>query len=368
MNRVMAARPRTVTSPELPLAAQLVSAGTRELLWGLRAGSVIRHSWELRARRIPNEMIRQQALESLKAKRGHTDGAGLFTILPRTRCPALLRALITYEIILEFLDDISEHLVEQADVGQLHRALIEALDPESEISDYYASCPRMDDGGYLETLVQSCRMACVSLVSHDRVKSWLLYHAAANAEVQTLNHLAGCEQRDQALRAWAWKSQDQKPCLQWWELTAAASSSLAIHLLLALAADGDWESPAAALAAYVPWVCAASTLLDSYVDQADDAARHDHSYLTHYRSRVVASRRLSWLICTAMIKARSLPNGHRHAIIVASMVAMYLSKSSALAPGARSTTVSLLSSAGPLAIMLLPVLWLWRSSVSLRDV
>ena len=45
---------------------------------------------------------------SIDRKRGHADGAALFWILPRRRDPNLLRLLVTYQIIWDFLDCVNE--------------------------------------------------------------------------------------------------------------------------------------------------------------------------------------------------------------------------------------------------------------------
>src|ERR1039457_1099237 len=92
----------------LPLSPRqvwaLLTAATRELLWGLRAVSCEIPMWRSRAPMIPAAPIREDALNSIERKRGHTDGAALFWILPRHRNLDLLRLLVAYEIIWDFLD------------------------------------------------------------------------------------------------------------------------------------------------------------------------------------------------------------------------------------------------------------------------
>ena len=60
-------------------------------------------------RGIPDAAIRQDALSALDRKRGQTDGAALFSILPRARDASLLRLLVAYQIIWDFLDSVHEH-------------------------------------------------------------------------------------------------------------------------------------------------------------------------------------------------------------------------------------------------------------------
>ncbi|HZV74068.1 MAG TPA: DUF2600 family protein, partial [Conexibacter sp.] len=111
---------------------------------------------------------------------------------------------------------------------------------------------------------------------------------------------------------------------------------------------------------YFPWVSLATVMLDGYVDQAEDAAGGSHSYLEHYGDEALASTRLRESIERSARGVMGLPNGHRHAVLVACMTAMYLSKDSARAPELRETTRELVAAGGSLTRLLLPVLRLWR--------
>ncbi len=64
----------------------LARAAARELIWGLPAVAREVRAWRARALQVPDSSIRCDALSALDNKRGHTDGAALFSILPRTRC------------------------------------------------------------------------------------------------------------------------------------------------------------------------------------------------------------------------------------------------------------------------------------------
>jgi hypothetical protein len=101
-------------------------------------------------------------------------------------------------------------------------------------------------------------------------------------------------------------------------------------------------------------------MLDSHVDQLEDTVNGDHSYVAHYPTADIATRRISALIGRSMQEASSLPDSERHILIVAYMAAMYLSKSSAWTAALRSRTRQILASAGPLVRLLLPILRLWR--------
>jgi tetraprenyl-beta-curcumene synthase len=344
----------------------LLAAATRELAWGLRAVSrEIRH-WQSRALLIPDGPIRDDALGTLSSKRTHIVGAALFSILPERCDPRLLRLLVAYEIILEFLDNAHERAGEEANGRQLHRALVEALDPTTPISDYYRHHPWKDDGGYLRALVEACREGCRSLPHYADVRRFVLLEAGRCGGVQSLNHEPDRVRCAAALKEWAEREFPGAQETNWWELTAAASSSMGVHALLALAVSPDCRDCAEVNAAYVPWICAVSTMLDSYVDQVGDSADGEHSYVAHYPNQEVAVRRICELIRRSAYEARRLRNGHRHGLIASCMVAMYLSNDSARTPAMRATTSRIAEAGGSLTKLLLPILRLWRIASARR--
>lgn len=332
-------------------------------MWGLPAISREIRRWRRQALAIPDAPIRADALASIERKRGHTDGAALFWILPRRRNLELLRLLVAYEMIWDFLDSVNEHGADrgQANGRQLHLALVEALDPSASISDYYQHHPWRDDGGYLRMLVEACRRGCNALPSYPCVRA-LVTREATRAQVLALNHELDPVRRDTSLKRWAEREFDGRRDASWFEFSGAASASLTVHVLLALAADPACAEHEVdrACAVYFPWLSLATTMLDSYVDQVEDEANGDHSYIAHYPTPAVAARRVYEVVERAARESRRLHNGHRHAVIAACMVAMYLSRDSARTPAMRATTDRFVEAGGSLTRVLLPILRLWR--------
>jgi tetraprenyl-beta-curcumene synthase len=327
-------------------------------------------AWRARATGIPDAVVRQDALSALNSKRGHSDGAGLFCIFPRARCHGLVRLLVSYEIAWDFLDSANERgaAAGQTNGRQLHRALVEALDPNLPISDYYRHHPWGDDDGYLRALVSACRGSSAQMPSYERVQP-LLVREATRAQVLATNHDLDPASRDMTLREWAVQEFPDETEADWFELSGAASASLTIHALLTLVAESQCSPSDIALTyrAYFPWISAATTMLDSYVDQVDDDIKGDHSYIGHYPAPEIATLRLRQLIRRSFQEASALPNGERHVLLVACMVAMYLSKDSARTPRMRDTTRSLMSAGGTLTTALIPILRLWRLAYGQRS-
>jgi tetraprenyl-beta-curcumene synthase len=345
-----------------------VAAAVRELLWGLRSVSCELGAWRRYAQAIPDAPLREDALSSLARKRTHAEGAALFSILPRRRSPRLLRLLVAYESVLDFLDNVNEREAGGGNGRQLHLALVEALDPQRNVSDYYRHHRWRDDAGYLRALVESCREGCAQLPGYTRVRPTLC-RETVRALVLGINHELEPGRRDGELRRWADRECSEHREASWFELTGAASASLTVHALLALAAEsvGSDSEINAVLGAYFPWISATSTMLDSYVDQVEDANAGGHSYLAHYSSRAVATQRVGELVERSVSGARHLERGHRHVVIATCMIAMYLSKDSARTPAMYATTRNLVRSGGSLAVLMLPVLRLWRILYALRS-
>lgn len=348
----------------------LLTVGARELAWVLPSVSREVVRWSAAASNVDDPTLREEAILSLRRERLNIEGAALFAVLPRRRHLALVHALSAYQITLDYLDTISERPSDDPLVNgrQLHLALSEAVDPGGPLSDHYRFHPHRRDGGYLRGLVEACRAGCAALPAFERVHSGAV-RAAMRSTVQAANHHPRASHRASSLRAWVERELPGPSELRWFELTAAASSSLWTLALLALAADPDLreDDVAEAEAVYFPWICAASTLLDAYVDQASDRAEGNHSYVEHYDSPAEMVERLCEIVHRSVDGARRLRNGERHALIAAGMVSMYLSKESARAPELRASTRRIARAAGSLPRVQLPIMRTMRAVQRLGD-
>ena len=334
-----------------------------ELCWGLPAVSRELRRWRSLAAAIPDQPLRDDALHALDSKRGHTDGAALFWTLPAHRDIALLRLLVAYEIIYDYLDNVSERSAAQGERNGRHlfKALVDALDPGRTPSDYYRYQPWRDDGGYLRMLVDACRAGCRELPSFAVVRPFI-EREASHTPVLAINHGLAAAQRDATLEEWAADVSCHDPDLRWYEYTAAASQSVVTFALLALAADprATHRLAAETYNAYFPWFAYAVTMLDSYVDQPEDELAGAHSYISHYPNPELG---ISRLCESAQLSARrllALPHGERHAVILGCMIAMYLSKDSGRTTAMRPTTAQIAQAGGSLTRILLPILRCWR--------
>jgi tetraprenyl-beta-curcumene synthase len=336
-----------------------VRAVWRELTWGLPRAAQEVARWRIRAAEIPDAALRADALEAIERKRGNIDGAVLFTTIAQRRSPELLRLLVAFEVLADYLDCTSERgaFAGVSNGHRLHRALVEALEPGLPISDYYGLHPWCDDGGFAVALVQACRQACVRLPSYDKVRPFIA-RATALAQVLALNHEEDPQRRDALLCAWASAHFDPQDGLAWFEQAGGASAWLTVLALLALAADDGRDVAEAneVFCAYLPWVSLVGTLLDSYGDHDADISIGAHSYVAHYATFEAATQRIGAVLRRALAEASSLRDGARHLVVVSAMAAMYLSKDSVRAAHWRAHTRALIRASGALTQLLVPVL------------
>ncbi len=348
----------------LPAAAGLALVGANLRYWPTVYPQVRRelHRWDRRARAIPDPRLRAQALGKLEGERFNTEvAATLATLAPSSRRAAVVTAIVAMEVMYDYLDGLTEQPVADpfANGCQLYGAFADALVPAGPALDHYRHHPQTDDGGYLAALAATCREALWSLPGATAAAPVALSVARRCGEAQTRTHLvahAGAAQ----LAAWA-AAQPESPALRWWEVASgAAASVLAVHALLASAADpATTTAEAERIAAAYLATCALTTLLDSLVDAEADGA-DGHAYLSYYRDEAEAAERLGYLARVAVAAARELPRAAHHGMTVAGAVAFYLSAPAAGDERGRRITTPMVVELQPLIAPVLSIFGAWR--------
>jgi tetraprenyl-beta-curcumene synthase len=303
-----------------------------------------------RARDVPDPALRELALAAL-AKRGNIEGACAFAaFVPWRRRRAAVRALAAFQAAYNYIDMLAEQpCAEPVTNGRrLHEALLVALDPVAPHLDYYEHHPRRDDGGYLRELVDSARGALAVLPSYGAVAEPVRAATASIVAFQSLSLGRSPAEREELVR-WARAETPPSTGLRWWETASARGTSLGVHALIAAAADRDVrpELVAPLAAAYLTWAGSLHSLLDSLVDEAEDADSAQFSFIGCYVSPQEASVRMGWLAERSARALGDLPRGRRHLVLLAGMTASYLSLPEADAPRVRAATASVIANVGP---------------------
>lgn len=339
-------------------AGLFASAASRYWFQVFPAARACQRRMRARARAIPDPLLREDALASHLEKGSNSEGLAAFAVLaPAAHRAELARSLVAYQLMLDYLDGVSERPAKDpvANGLCLHRAFEVALDPEASHEDYYALAPGREDGGYLVELIETCREPLGALPSYPAARASLLRQARLCCQSQALNHALRFGPLDEQVAAWAQQTAAEaelETAFEWWELlAAAAASSLTVGALLALAATPGTDAAEARRveSAYFPWASGLNALLDSLIDLDEDPEGASH--MRRYESPELAAERLQTIAAGARDRVSELPEGRLHEAIFAAMGALYLVQPEAWRPDrepiSRTVFEALGSFAGP---------------------
>lgn len=300
-----------------------------------------------RARRIPDPVLRALALGAHKDKWACLEGAAAFaTFVARRQRASVARLLIDLQALLDYADTLMEQpsIAPAANARQLHNAFLMALQLDLPDLDYYQHHSRKEDGGYLLGLVERCRASIRALPSYSVVADVVGGHARRMIFYQSEVNLATTRDYPAFVR-WA-GGQPAGAMLRWWEIGAACGSSLAVFALIAAASDPDLTRGEvdAIDALYWPWAESLHILLDSLIDRDEDRETDQNNLLDHYSSQEEMTERLKLLARETTERARGVAPHHR--LLLAGMVALYLSDDQAWTAFARPATEQILTATG----------------------
>jgi tetraprenyl-beta-curcumene synthase len=284
--------------------------------------------WRTRADEISSPELRRAAQQAL-AKRGNIEGAALFAVLaPARRRRTVVRALVAFQTAYNYLDGLSELPSEDpiANTRQLHEGLVAALRPGGVRPGGYAHDGSHDDGGYLTAILNACGEALEGLPSYPAFAEAATAAAARIVDFQALN-LGEGQGGHGGLRDWAIEAAPPHTGLAWWETAVASGSSLAVHALIAAAANPGlraWQAREIDRV-YFPWIGALHSLLDSLVDRHEDLEGGRPCFLDYYDSTRHAAERLASLAHHGLDAAAQIPDAPSHRMIATAMCSYYLS-------------------------------------------
>ena len=315
-------------------------------------GRELRH-WRALAGQIHDPVLRRLALLTQGVERGNYEGAAAYAVLvPRAYRARVVRAVVAFQATYDYVDTLSEQPNADpiANGRQLHLALLSALEPGTVQPDYYRHHCERQDNGYIRNLVQTCRDSLGALPSYAAVAQPALRAARSIVAYQSLNHEEASD-RPRALARWGAGVAPPGSGLRWWEAAAAGASSMTVFALIAAAANPGLSvaETTATEEAYFPWISALHVLLDNLIDRTQDSEHGHHNLIDHYSSPAEAAHRLEWIAARAMHAAETLPDGARHALIVAAMTSFYLSAPCASSSATALPAARILAAMGDLA-------------------
>jgi tetraprenyl-beta-curcumene synthase len=284
--------------------------------------------WTVRAEKASDSVLANQALDSLHRKAFHCLGGSIYALYPGVEREAMIEFIVAYQTISDYLDNLVDaaHVQDEKAFAQLHLAMTEALDPDTELSDYYAEYPQHQDGGYLDHLVRTCQANLKALPSFSVVKAQLFAFATLYSSLQTFKHLC-LEVREEKMLSWLEPNQAHYPEISVWEFAAATGSTLGIFCLVAAAHRPGLtaEEVNKIKRAYFPWISGLHILLDYFIDFVEDRETEQLNFVQYYTSTTEREARLVLFLRKSLEHACELTYPRFHQAVIEGLLAMYLS-------------------------------------------
>ena len=327
--------------------------------------------WARPAGEIEDRSLQTLALAKLGEEAFNAEvAATLATLAPRDARATAVRAIVALELLFDYLDGRTELELSDplGDGMRLFGAFTGALLPASAAP--YANAVEVGgeepDRRYLAALGAQTRENLYRLSAASVVAPVARAAAERCAQAQTRLHAATAIGDDQ-LERWA-QEQATGSGLEWREyLAGCASSVLAVHALIAAAADPRTSACDAEQIdrAYLA-IGAIITLLDSVVDRAADRARGEPGFIRLFADDREIGERLRALIREALTRAREAPHGEHQVMTIAGIVAFYTTHAGARDARAREIGLIARRELAPTTWPAVAVMRIWRVAKALR--
>nr|WP_281374316.1 tetraprenyl-beta-curcumene synthase family protein [Halobacillus locisalis] len=283
--------------------------------------------WIERAKSIPNNELRVQALASIEEKTFHCEGGGIYSLLAGKNKDRAIRFIVAYQTISDYLDNLCDRSTSMNpdDFRLLHQSMTDALTPENDLKNYYAYRTDQDDGGYLHDLVETCQTILRESRDYSLVHPYTIKLGSLYNDLQVHKHVIE-EERIPRLKQWFDDHQKEWPHLEWYEFSACSGSTLGIFCLVSYMLGGKIDESLAEQVArsYFPFMQGLHILLDYYIDQQEDEEEGDLNFCSYYSHEDVMKERFAYFVKQTHGEIQKLPDPAFHQMIHEGLVGMYL--------------------------------------------
>lgn len=283
--------------------------------------------WKERAGRIPDPELRKQALASIATKMFHCEGGALYGLLAGLHYKEAIAFIVAYQTISDYLDNLCDRSTSQDpdDFRALHESMLQALLPDTPLSDHYRFRRERDDGGYLIALIQACRKVLSGLPDDHLGATALEELARFYVDLQVHKHVQE-EERLPRLQAWFEGHAKDLPPMAWYEFAACTGSTLGIFCIVSQLFN---PSTSAVLISqmknvYFPWVQGLHILLDYLIDQEEDRGGQDLNFCSYYENKEKMTERIGYFYHKAQTSVACLPDAKFHRLITRGLLSIYL--------------------------------------------
>ena len=321
--------------------------------------------WERSAVAIAEPASRSVALEKLRREGFNAEVAATLAVFaPRARRALVARTIVALEVLYDYLDGLAASAPRGVDDGRrLFAEFLGAFMQERQEARERRACAH--DDPYAAELAAEIARGLRELPRAGLLLPVIRAAAARTAEGQIRSHALPTHGREQ-LERWA-RNAAEGSGLRWPEFAAgAAASVLAVHALVVAGADERTTAQDAHEidAAYLT-ISAVSTMLDSVNDYRRDIATGRPRAVDWYDGADVAPH-IASLARRSLGRAASLPNGPRHAMVAAGVIAYYTSPPEADRGRARAVARAVRGDLRAILWPTLAVMRTWRAAKRAR--
>ncbi|MNJ50708.1 Tetraprenyl-beta-curcumene synthase [compost metagenome] len=240
----------------------------------------------------------------------------------------IIPLIVAFQTISDYLDNLCDRStsMDEGDFRLLHQSMLDAINPQAQLQDYYALREERNDGGYLHRLVLTCHAQIVKLPGYRSAQPLIADLVQLYTDLQVYKHIDP-SRREAALLAWWELHQARTPQLKWNEFAAATGSTLGVFMLFLSASDEHLDEASARTIhnAYFPYVCGLHIMLDYLIDQAEDEIGGDLNFCSYYDSKETMLNRIAFIVDEARKDVAALPASSFHVMIIEGLLALYLS-------------------------------------------
>ncbi|WP_175615150.1 tetraprenyl-beta-curcumene synthase family protein [Piscibacillus halophilus] len=282
--------------------------------------------WEAFSERIPNDELRAQAKASIGSKTFHCEGGAIYATLAEESWKDAIKFIVAYQTISDYLDNLCDRStsMDPDDFRRLHDSMLHAISNDSISNDenYYELRDDQDDGGYLQSLVETCQSVVQSIPNYERIYPSIKRLAQLYIDLQVHKHVS-LDERVPRLTTW-FEKENEHDFILWNEFSAVTGSTIGIFSIVSYGLNGLNYS-GQIMKAYFPYMQGLHILLDYYIDQQEDEEEGDLNFCHYYGDEHKTIERLKFFINGSRKSTRGLPDSAFHQLIVSGLVGLYLS-------------------------------------------
>ncbi|HWO75712.1 MAG TPA: tetraprenyl-beta-curcumene synthase family protein [Bacillus sp. (in: firmicutes)] len=284
--------------------------------------------WYERAKQIPNDELRKQAIASIEKKTFHCEGGSILSLLGEADYKKIIKFIVAYQTISDYLDNLCDRStsLDAIDFEQLHLSMKHSVTVGASPENYYCFRKDQNDGGYLEELVATCQSILEQSPFYGQIKDYLIELCQYYCDLQVHKHVT-IEERESRLMNWFQKQKQWIPEMEWYEFSACSGSTLGIFCLVSYSFRKDFpDIPFEPIkAGYFPYIQGLHILLDYFIDQEEDQTEGDLNFCSYYSDSEHMAERLVFFFNQAEKHIQQIPHAGFHRLINRGLLGVYLS-------------------------------------------